>query len=48
MRNQDIKSTGCCDPFNPEHWEGKEIVWKDNELKLTGDPPIVFDFLYSN
>lgn len=29
MNNQAIKSTGCCDPFNPEPWQDKEIVWKD-------------------
>jgi len=23
-----IKSTGCCEPFNPEPWQEKEIVWK--------------------
>ncbi len=23
-----IKSTGCCEPFNPKPWDGKEIVWK--------------------
>lgn len=27
--NQAIKSTGCCEPFNPEPWDGKEIIWKD-------------------
>jgi hypothetical protein len=29
MNNQTIKSTGCCDPFDPEPWQDKEIVWKD-------------------
>jgi hypothetical protein len=29
MTNQTIKSTGCCDPFNPKPWQDKEIVWKD-------------------
>ncbi len=29
MDNQTIKSTGCCEPFNPEPWQDKEIVWKD-------------------
>jgi hypothetical protein len=29
MDNQAIKSTGCCDPFNPEPWQEKEIIWKD-------------------
>jgi hypothetical protein len=29
MANQTIKSTGCCEPFNPEPWQEKEITWKD-------------------
>jgi hypothetical protein len=29
MNNQTIKSTGCCESFNPEPWQDKEIVWKD-------------------
>ncbi|MFA5050909.1 MAG: hydrolase [Patescibacteria group bacterium] len=29
MNDQTIKSTGCCEPFNPEPWQDKEIVWKD-------------------
>lgn len=29
MDTQTIKPTGCCDPFNPEPWQEKEIVWKD-------------------
>jgi hypothetical protein len=29
MDNQTIKSTGCCDPFNPEPWQDKEITWQD-------------------
>ncbi|MFH0888324.1 MAG: hydrolase [Planctomycetota bacterium] len=29
MDNQTIKSTGCCEPFNPEPWQDKEIIWKD-------------------
>ncbi len=24
-----IKSTGCCEPFNPELWNEKEITWSD-------------------
>jgi len=24
-----VKSTGCCEPFNPEPWQNKEISWKD-------------------
>jgi hypothetical protein len=29
MNNQIIKSTGCCEPFNPEPWQDKEIVWNN-------------------
>ena len=29
VTNQTIKPTGCCEPFNPEPWQDKEIVWKD-------------------
>lgn len=29
MVNQKIKSTGCCEPFDPEPWDDKEVVWKD-------------------
>jgi len=29
MNNQTIKPTGCCDPFNPEPWQDKEITWQD-------------------
>jgi hypothetical protein len=29
MDNQNIKSTGCCEPFNSEPWDQKEITWKD-------------------
>ena len=29
MSNQTIKSTVCCEPFNPKPWEDKEITWKD-------------------
>lgn len=29
MNNQTIKSTGCCEPFNPALWQDKEIIWKD-------------------
>lgn len=28
MDNQ-IKHTGCCDPFNPEPWQDKEITWQN-------------------
>ncbi len=29
MNDQTIKPTGCCEPFDPEPWQDKEIVWKD-------------------
>lgn len=29
MENQTIKPTGCCEPFDPQPWQNKEIVWKD-------------------
>ncbi len=29
MSNPTVKPTGCCDPFNPEPWLDKKIVWKD-------------------
>lgn len=29
MTNQPIKSIGCCEPFNPDPWQDKEIIWKD-------------------
>jgi hypothetical protein len=29
MDTQTIKPTGCCDPFDPEPWQDKEITWKD-------------------
>jgi hypothetical protein len=29
MNNQTVKSTGCCEPFNPEPWQDKEITWQD-------------------
>ncbi|MFH1826005.1 MAG: hydrolase [bacterium] len=29
MIDQTIKPTGCCDIFNPEPWQDKEITWKD-------------------
>lgn len=25
--NQTITPTGCCEPFNPEPWQDKEITW---------------------
>lgn len=29
MDGQTVKSTGCCEPFDPRPWEDKEIVWTD-------------------
>ncbi|MFH0830643.1 MAG: hydrolase [Parcubacteria group bacterium] len=29
MNHQTIKPTGCCEPFNPEPWQDKEISWQD-------------------
>ena len=29
MENQNVKHTGCCDPFNPEPWQEKEITWNE-------------------
>jgi hypothetical protein len=30
MENQTtIKLTGCCEPFNPEPWQDKEITWQN-------------------
>jgi hypothetical protein len=29
METQTIKSTGCCEPFNPEPWQEKEITWNN-------------------
>lgn len=24
-----IKSTGCCEPFDPEPWQNKTVIWKN-------------------
>lgn len=29
MENQTVKLTGCCEPFDPELWQDKEIIWHD-------------------
>lgn len=29
MTDTKVKSTGCCEPFDPKPWEDKEILWKD-------------------
>lgn len=29
MENQTIKSTGCCEPFDPKPWEDKELKWEN-------------------
>ena len=29
MPDDTIQPTGCCEPFNPEPWQEKEISWQD-------------------
>jgi hypothetical protein len=29
INKQMVESTGCCDRFNPEPWQDKEIIWKE-------------------
>lgn len=29
MKDREVKPTGCCEPFNPEPWQDKEIIWKE-------------------
>jgi len=29
MANEIVKPTGCCEPFNPESWQDKEIRWEN-------------------
>jgi hypothetical protein len=29
MTQQNVKPTGCCEPFDPLPWQDKEIVWKE-------------------
>jgi hypothetical protein len=29
METHSAVHTGCCDPFNPEPWQEKEITWKN-------------------
>ena len=29
MTQEQTKPTGCCEPFKPEPWDEKEIIWKD-------------------
>lgn len=29
MTDQSLKPTGCCEPFNPEPWQDKEVVWQN-------------------
>jgi hypothetical protein len=33
MENQNIKPTGCCEPFDPALWQDREISWS-NKLFL--------------
>jgi len=32
MDTRTIKSTGCCEPFNPEPWQDKEITWNNKSF----------------
>lgn len=32
MNNQAIKSTGCCDPFDPTPWDDKEVKWENKRF----------------
>jgi len=29
MANEPMKSTGCCEPFDPAPWQDKEITWNN-------------------
>ncbi len=29
MENKKVEFTGCCEQFNPEPWQEKEIVWEN-------------------
>ncbi|KKS07856.1 hypothetical protein A3K01_03865 [candidate division WWE3 bacterium RIFOXYD1_FULL_43_17] len=29
MNSENIEKTGCCEPFNPEPWQDKEITWNE-------------------
>jgi len=29
MNPENIEKTGCCEPFNPEPWQDKEITWNE-------------------
>lgn len=33
MIDEKVKPTGCCDPFDPEPWDEKEVIW-DKKLFL--------------
>ncbi|MGD9152768.1 MAG: hypothetical protein PVG30_03810 [Gammaproteobacteria bacterium] len=30
--NKQMKSTGCCEPFNPAPWQDKEIIWQNKKF----------------
>jgi hypothetical protein len=32
MAKQNIKPTGCCQPFDPKPWQEKEITWKNKRF----------------
>jgi hypothetical protein len=29
MENPTVQSTGCCEPFDPQPWQDKELTWQD-------------------
>lgn len=41
MIDPSIKPTGCCAPFDPEPWDGKEVAW-DQKLFLKDHVKSVF------
>lgn len=42
MIDPTIKPTGCCEPFDPEPWQEKEITWHDKIFVYDN----VFNFLH--
>lgn len=32
MTEQNVKSTGCCEPFDPAPWQDKEITWTNKRF----------------
>lgn len=29
MSQENVSKTGCCEPFDPASWDGREITWND-------------------